>query len=225
MFSTLISDCDGVLLDSEVVAFEVLVHEVQTIFPNLDVTAHLHSAFGQKTEELVRQLAVLAGSSIPAGFLQALRQRTDAAIEQRARAIADVAILVNWPQLKAVASNSGTARVRAAVQQVGVLARSDVRVFSADEVAQPKPAPDLYLRVAQCLAVEPAQCLVIEDSLSGVVAAQAAGMTVIGFTGGAHIPPNYAATLRQAGVDAVFERMTDLPEVLRRVAGWTHNNF
>lgn len=219
-YSTLISDCDGVLIDSEVVAFEVLLSEAQTIFPQLNVKQHLSSAFGQKTEELVRQLAVKADAPIPKGFLQHLRQVTDAAIEQKATAISDVDILVNRPQLKAIASNSGMARVWAAAQMVGVIKRGGIQVFSADEVAQPKPAPDLYHLVARRLNVLPAQCLVIEDSLSGVVAAQVAGMSVIGFTGGAHIPPEHEAALWAAGVVDVFHSMKDLPKVLEKTAGW-----
>ena len=221
MFTTLISDCDGVLIDSEVVAFEVLVAEAQAIFPQIDVSAHLNCAFGQKTEELVRQLAVKAGVSIPDGFLQHLRRVTDRSIEMRAKAVTDVAVLVNWPQLKAIASNSGTVRVRAAAELVGALQRDDVHIFSADQVAAPKPAPDLYQLVAQRLKVLPADCLVIEDSLSGVVSARAAGMAVIGFTGGAHIPEGHEQVLREAGVLDVFHEMKELPQVLKRIANWS----
>lgn len=219
-YTTLISDCDGVLIDSEVVAFEVLLIETQMIFPHIKVRQHLSNAFGQKTEELVRQLAIKADTSIPTGFLEHLRLVTDAAIEQRATAISDVDILVNTPQLKAVASNSGMARVWAAAQMVGAIKRGGIQVFSADEVAQPKPAPDLYQLVARRLNVLPEQCLVIEDSLSGVVAAKVAGMSVIGFTGGAHIPPEHEAALWAAGVVDVCHRMKDLPQVLQKIAGW-----
>lgn len=221
MYTTLISDCDGVLIDSELVAFQVLVAEAQSIFPQISVKDYLTSAFGQKTEELVRQLAAKAQAEIPKGFLHHLRQVTDAAIEQKATAIADVDVLVNMPQLKAIASNSGTARVWSAAQLVGAVKRGGIQVFSADEVAAPKPAPDLYQLVARRLNVAPEACLVIEDSLSGVVAAQVAGMAVIGFTGGAHIPPEHESTLRAAGVLEVFHRMRDLPKVLEKIAKWS----
>ncbi len=220
MLTTLISDCDGVLVDSEVVAFEVLVREAQAIFPQMNVNLHLTSAFGQKTEELVRQLAVKANAVIPEGFLLHLRQVTDATIEAQAKAVADVGVLVSLPELKAVASNSGMARVRAAAKVVGLLNRGDVQIFSADQVENPKPAPDLYHLVAQSLAVSPQSCLVIEDSLSGVVAAQRAGMQVIGFTGGAHIPAGHDDALREAGVLDVFQHMKDLPFMLKKLTHW-----
>ena len=73
------------------------------------------------------------------------------------------------------------ARIVSAISKVGLNARSDVRIFSADQVKQPKPAPDLYLLVAHEMALQPAECVVVEDSISGVLAALAAGMGVIGF--------------------------------------------
>lgn len=220
-FTTLISDCDGVLIDSEVVAHEVLINETQAVFTSVDCDAFLLSSFGQKTEDLVRQLAEHAGQVIPAGFLKQLRINTDSNIEARSLPVQHVDALVNYPWLKAVASNSGMARVQSAVNKVGLTAcRPEVKVFSADQVAQPKPAPDLYLLAAKELGVEPAQCIVLEDSASGVKAALAAGMSVIGFTGGLHIPQHHAADLHDMGVLAVFDDMRDLPQVLNRIAGW-----
>ena len=219
-YTTLISDCDGVLIDSEVVAHEVLVRETQAVFSNVDCNAFLSSSFGQKTEELVRQVAQFAEQSIPDGFLQHLRIVTDATIEQHAFPVKHVEILVNHPRLKAVASNSGMARIVSAISKVGLDARSDVKIFSADQVKQPKPAPDLYVLAAHEMALNPAECVVIEDSTSGVLAALAAGMGVIGFVGGLHIPTHHAADLREMGVLTVFDTMQELPQVLSRSVGW-----
>lgn len=222
VFTTLISDCDGVLIDSEVVAHEVLVRETQAVFTSVDCDAFLKSSFGQKTEELVRQVAQEAGQAIPDGFLKQLRINTDAMIEQHSLPVQHADVLVNYPHLRAVASNSGMARVMSAVRKVGLSKRSDVKVFSADQVTQPKPAADLYLFAASELSVHPSQCLVIEDSASGVQAALAAGMAVIGFVGGLHIPKDHAATLHDMGVLTVFDDMRELPQVLQRFAAWAH---
>ncbi|AXF85317.1 Fructose-1-phosphate phosphatase YqaB [Ephemeroptericola cinctiostellae] len=219
-YTTLISDCDGVLIDSEVVAHEVLVRETQAVFSNVNCNAFLISSFGQKTEELVRQVAQFSGRSIPDDFLKHLRTVTDAAIEQHAFPVKHVEILVNHPRLKAVASNSGMARIVSAISKVGLDARSDVKILSADQVKQPKPAPDLYLLAAHEMGLEPAECVVIEDSTSGVLAALAAGMGVIGFVGGLHIPMHHAADLREMGVLTVFDSMQYLPQVLSRSVGW-----
>ena len=219
-FSTLISDCDGVLIDSEVVAHEVLVHETQAVFPSVNVDALLKSSFGQKTEELVRQVARHAHQEIPDGFLRRLRILTDASIEELALPVANVDVLLRCPQLKAVVSNSGMARIMSAVSKIR-LQRDDVKIYSADQVTEPKPSPMLYQLAAQGLAVAPEQCLVIEDSSSGVRAALAAGMSVLGFVGGQHIPPSHAADLLEMGVLAVFDEMEDLPQLLEQTAGWT----
>jgi beta-phosphoglucomutase-like phosphatase (HAD superfamily) len=81
-------------------------------------------------------------------------------------------------------------------------------------VERGKPAPDLFLHAAATLDVEPNDCIVIEDSLPGVQAAVAAGMTVFGFTGASHIRDGHADRLREAGVDGVFESMAALPALL-----------
>ncbi len=223
--TTLISDCDGVLIDSEVIAFQVLIEQASSVFTNIDVGAQLSHSFGQKTESLVQQLANVSQQAIPEGFLKNLRNLTDAQIMQTAQPIQGVEILINQTRLKAVVSNSGTARVQAATTLVGVLQRDDVLILSADEVRAPKPAPDLYLLAAQRLSVLAEQCLVIEDSISGIVAAKAAGMRVIGFTGGAHIPAGHDLAMRAAGVCAVFGSMQELPQLLQEIAGWDSTPF
>lgn len=219
-FTTLITDCDGVLIDSEVVAHVVLVRETQMVFPEIDVDAFLVSSFGQKTEDLVQRVADACGRKIPNGFLQHLRVQTNWNIEQYALPVEGVAVLVEHPRLRAVVSNSGIARIMSAVIKVGLAARADVVVFSADRVAHPKPAPDVYLLAAHEIGVNPVDCLVIEDSPAGIAAALAAGMSVLGFVGGLHIPTHHASQLLALGATAVFEHMSELPSVLKRVADW-----
>lgn len=219
-FTTLITDCDGVLIDSEVVAHVVLVRETQVVFPEVDVDAFLVNSFGRKTEDLVNQVANAAGREIPKGFLRHLRVQTDANIEQYALPVEGVATLVYHPRLRAVVSNSGMARISSAVTKVGLSSRTDVVIYSADRVTHPKPAPDLYLLAASEMDVEPAQCLVIEDSPAGIKAALAAGMGVLGFVGGLHIPTHHASQLLAMGVLEVFEHMSDLPSVLKRLTDW-----
>jgi beta-phosphoglucomutase-like phosphatase (HAD superfamily) len=83
-------------------------------------------------------------------------------------------------------------------------------------VARGKPAPDLFLHAAQQQGVRPERCLVIEDSLSGVVAAHAAGMAIIGFVGGGHCRPGHADAMRDGGCVEVFARMDDVAKFLGR---------
>ncbi|HVX29990.1 MAG TPA: HAD-IA family hydrolase [Nitrolancea sp.] len=81
-------------------------------------------------------------------------------------------------------------------------------------VARGKPAPDLFLYAARQRGIRPERCLVIEDSLSGVVAALAAGMAAIGFVGGSHCRPGHADAMRDAGCIAVFARMDDVAKFI-----------
>src|SRR5699024_7858128 len=88
-------------------------------------------------------------------------------------------------------------------------------VYSAEHVVNAKPAPDLFLHAAAQLGVAPADCLVIEDSVNGVKAGLAAGMTVWGFLGGGHADDGLAARLRAAGVSKV---LADWPDAARQIA-------
>ena len=88
-------------------------------------------------------------------------------------------------------------------------------IFSAAEVSRGKPHPDLFLFAASAMGAAPRDCLVIEDSVAGVAAARAAGMTVFGFVGGSHFSgPGQAAELTSAGADLIFDDMARLPEIL-----------
>lgn len=219
-WTTLITDCDGVLIDSEVVAHAVLVRETAKVFAQVDVAQYVNDSFGKKMEHLVLLLAKRAGTEVPEAFIEHLRAATDAGIESQADAMADVQRLTRLPQLKAVVSNSAHPRIASALRKVGLDERSDLLVLSGDDVPMPKPAPDIYHLAARTLKVRPEECLVIEDSEAGVLAALAAGMSVIGFVGGAHIPAGHEARLRALGVERVFEHMSLLPDVLRELTDW-----
>ena len=92
-------------------------------------------------------------------------------------------IAVPW----CVATSSSPPRVTRSLEIVGLEARARGRIFTASEVAQGKPAPDLFLHAARQMGADPARCLVIEDSLTGIRAGLAAGMTVWRFTGASHL--------------------------------------
>jgi beta-phosphoglucomutase-like phosphatase (HAD superfamily) len=92
----------------------------------------------------------------------------------------------------------------------GLLPRFEGKLFSSRDVARPKPAPDVYLHAARHCQVAPGDCVVVEDTPTGIVAGVAAGMTVLGYTA---LTP--ADRMRAAGAHHLFDRMTDLPELVR----------
>lgn len=117
-----------------------------------------------------------------------------------------------------VASNGTYNRV---LGTVGVLGLSDYfvpHIYSAEQVAEGKPAPDLFLHAASAFDAAPDNCLVIEDSLHGVAAALAADMTVFGFTGASHFGPDHEDALHSAGAHEVFGEMLALPELIRSIS-------
>jgi beta-phosphoglucomutase-like phosphatase (HAD superfamily) len=95
-------------------------------------------------------------------------------------------------------------------------------IYSAVEVGslEPKPAPNVYLHAAAELEIDPREALVLEDSVFGVTAARAAGMRVVGFTGGRHTWPGHADLLTEAGAETVIRRFTDLPAVAEALMAW-----
>jgi beta-phosphoglucomutase-like phosphatase (HAD superfamily) len=114
-----------------------------------------------------------------------------------------------------VASGSSLAYIQRALELTDLVAPFDGNLFSASMVSRPKPAPDLFLYAAAAMGVEPQDCVVVEDSPSGIAAARAAGMFVIGFTGGSHLEADVVrADYLAAGCGAVLKSMAELGRYL-----------
>jgi HAD superfamily hydrolase (TIGR01509 family) len=110
---------------------------------------------------------------------------------------------------RCVASSGDHERIRRALRAAGLLARfPEQAIFSVEDVAHGKPAPDLFLHAAARMGFEPASSVVMEDSVAGVQAGVAAGMRVLGYARGAE-----AQELRAAGAEP-FGAMERLPELL-----------
>ncbi|WP_153099448.1 HAD family hydrolase [Paraburkholderia hayleyella] len=215
MFDHLICDCDGVLVDSEIIADHVLLDTLTTLFPGHDFGPAVKTAFGQQTSSFLAGIATRFNLTLPTNLLDTIEQRVAEALAVSLSPIHGVReALLQIPLPAAVVSNSQMARVRASVQCAGLSEIFAERIFSAEQVARPKPDPDVYLFAAQQLGVDPVRCLVLEDSVVGLNAARAAGMQTIAFIGASHIPPGYADTLRQLGITRIIERMEALPALV-----------
>ena len=208
-------DCDGVLVDSEIIACRVLAAEIGTQIPNLDQAAFAAKIFGVTDHDAVRLAEAEHGIHLPDGFAD----RTAAAIHREvlrcvepvpgaAEAVESIALP------KAVVSNSPLERVGKMLDRTGLRRFFDDRLFCAEMVARPKPFPDVYLSAAETLGAEPANCIAVEDSIAGATAAVAAGMTVVGFLGGSHIQPGHGDRLRKVGVGSLCTAMGDLNAAL-----------
>jgi HAD superfamily hydrolase (TIGR01509 family) len=215
MIDHLICDCDGVLVDSEVIADHVLFDTLSRTFPGVDFRAAVASAFGQQTSRFLDDLASRFNLTMPENFLETIDHNCEVAIADSVCPINGVRDALRQVALPAaVVSNSRLTRVHASVRRAGLDAIFGERIFSAEQVARPKPYPDVYLHAASVLDVAPARCLVVEDSISGLNAARAAGMKTIAFVGASHIPSGYADVLREMGITRIMEHMDELPALV-----------
>ena len=208
-------DCDGVLVDSEVIAARVLSRELVAIGFPLTPEDCLARYTGISLPAVVARIEDEWGHKVPVDFLDRLRHSDAQAFRNELRAIPhvrEVAAGIRVP--KCVASSSRLAKIRLTLSLTGLLELFDPHLFSAEMVAHGKPAPDLFLFAAAQMGVKPASCLVVEDSEAGVRAGVAAEMRVLGFVGGAHCRPGHDARLAAAGAERIFADMRDLPDLL-----------
>ena len=205
-----IFDCDGVLVDSEILAIEVeiaILAECGLVYEPAEYGRRFlglnDAAF---REALARDSLDLTGRPLPDDFLhRAHTQRWDACQDRLTEVAGCGAAVATLALPKAVASSSGAGFLREKLRLTGLLESFDPHIYSADLVARAKPHPDVFLHAAGALSVSPALCLAIEDSVNGVLSARAAGMTVWGFAGGGHMDDASAARLMEAGAERKVE--------------------
>jgi HAD superfamily hydrolase (TIGR01509 family) len=219
----IIFDCDGVLVDSELLSCRCLAE----LLTELDVPASqeevLDLFLGRSVTAVVAHYEARS-FRLPADFEARLGQRVKDAFTAELQPIRDIAeVLRHLESPYCVASSSDAERVAHSLELTGLAGLFGKRVFTAGLVANGKPAPDLFLYAAAKMRAKPAETLVIEDSVSGVKAARAAGMTVWGFVGGSHHgSTGRRRSLRSAGAERVFDNMTDL---LKLKAGRAHGGI
>ena len=216
-FDLVIFDCDGVLIDSELLSVEADLACLAEDGIVLSAEEILERYTGISMAGMLADLEARHGRSFP-DFAVCHRQRLRALFEAGLRPIPGVAeVLLSLDCKICVASSSTPERLQHALTLVGLFGRFHPNIFSTTEVARGKPAPDLFLHAARQMAVKPERCVVIEDSIPGVIAAGAAGMIAIGFTGGAHCPPRHDSRLYAEGAALVIDSMALLPSALTRL--------
>jgi HAD superfamily hydrolase (TIGR01509 family) len=211
-----IFDCDGVLVDSELIFARVLAEcLVGMDFPTT-IDEAITLGFGKNRATLSAAVEARFGQALPDTFFEKFAARSAAVFERELLPVPGVdELLAALPLQRCVASNGHLDRVRKRLAVTRLLPFFDPHVFSAIQVAHGKPAPDLFLFAAGQLGVRPGDCIVVEDSVPGVEAAIAAQMPVVGFCGGSHCPDGHADRLSAVGCSQVFARMTDLAAYLR----------
>jgi HAD superfamily hydrolase (TIGR01509 family) len=211
----LIFDCDGVLVDSEVLANTILAELMTTLGRPMTTQQALEIFTGLRLQDVLASAEALLSFPIPADQGAAAGQRLLELIRRELKPVKGVhGALGLLPYPRCVASSSTRDRLDLSLEVTGLKGLFGERVFSADQVEHGKPAPDLCLLAARSFAVAPADCIVIEDSTLGIRAAVVAGMKTIGFAGASHATTELARQLKTAGADIVIAAMSDLPSAV-----------
>jgi len=206
----IIFDCDGVLIDSEILSCRCLSDVLAGYGIKLGVDQALDLFLGRSVTA-VREHYEALGHLIPEQFAAELKVRIRAAFLSSLCPVEGVSSVLEDLRIPhCVASSSDIDRVSFSLSLTGLALHFDTRVYTSQMVERGKPAPDLFVYAAERMQVDPHRTLVVEDSVSGVKAGKAAGMTVWGFVGGSHYQSRDGkAMLREAGADRVFGQMAD----------------
>ncbi|MFC2966983.1 HAD family hydrolase [Acidimangrovimonas pyrenivorans] len=207
-----IFDCDGVLVDSEAPAFEMMAEEFTRHGLPLSPEDVARDYVGG-TMRMVWHRARAAGASLPDDWVEKFYVRLYARLGEGTPLIAGIEAVLDALDGAgipyAVGSNGSPQKMQVTLgQHPAVMARFEGRLFSGQELGAPKPEPGLYLHAAQALGVAAANCVVVEDSPTGCIAARRAGIPCCGFA--AH---DDGERLAAEGA-RVFHRMADLPGLL-----------
>ena len=190
-FDLVIFDCDGVLIDSEIISARMLVAELGKLGVVIDLDYVGRHFLGRSYPTVMKQIRSEFGLTLPDTFEDDYREALLAAFQRDLRGVPHVRdVLAGIGVPFCVATSSSPRRAAMSLGLVGLDDLVGDRLFTSTMVAHGKPAPDLFLLAADRMGAEPARTLVIEDSLTGIRAGLAAGMTVWRFVGGSHLGPD-----------------------------------
>jgi HAD superfamily hydrolase (TIGR01509 family) len=213
LIEAVIFDCDGVLVDSEVLALEVELAALAEIGLDYDQAEFAARFMGMNNLTFFEALSVdcraRKGHDLPEGFAQACHARYRAAFTRLGEVPGAGAAISSIVHRKAVASSSEGNVLEEKLRRTGLWDLFTPHIYSTDLVRHAKPAPDIFLHAAQALNAQPVKCVALEDSSNGVRAARAAGMRVWGFLGGGHMDAASGERLLAAGAERV---VADWPE-------------
>ncbi len=215
-FDLVIFDCDGVLVDSEVISTHTLLETLRAHGLDVDIGYVRKAYLGRSISVVKQDYLRLSGHDLPEAFEAEFMARLFAAYRRDLAAMAGVRELLEALTLPhCMATSSSVERATLSLELTGLMPFFAGRIFCTSMVARGKPAPDLFLHAACAMGVDPARCLVIEDSEAGIIAGRSAGMAVWRFVGGSHFkdtgtPP----AVTEPGV-AMFHSMDAMAAKLR----------
>lgn len=217
----LIFDCDGVLIDSEIIAARVQSEMLLEEGIELDAAESAARFAGLTWPTILARLSEETGHRFSEAFMKRVDEEIDRRLGSEAEEIVGAREILERLDLpRCICSNSSAARLELELDHVGLWDLFRPYVFSAADVGLAKPAPDVFLHALKVFEVAGPQAVVIEDSVHGVAGARAAGCRVVGFTGAAHSYAGHADALTEAGAETVISRLIDFPAVVEVFADW-----
>lgn len=182
-----IFDCDGVLIDSEIISARVLLSHLASVGVKVDFNHFRTNFMGRSWPKVVADIRINYGLALDAEFEETYRRELLEAFSRELRPTSGIVkVLEKLAVPFCLATSSSPKRVSRSLELTGLAKFFTDKCFTASQVPNGKPAPDLFLLAASAMHVEPAHCLVIEDSEPGIEAARRANMRHYRYTGGQH---------------------------------------
>lgn len=215
MLDLVIFDCDGVLVDSEIIACRVLAEMVGHYVPQIDQARFAAESVGRTNDAILSDLSATYNAPFPDDMKAQVRLAIDKDLAANLQPVTGATAMLGALTLpRAVASNSHSDRLMASLTKTNLLRHFNEHVFGVDRVPNPKPAPDLYQLALEMTGVAAERAVVVEDSLTGLTAARAAGLSVIGFIGASGVADGQTELLMDAGASIVIDTLAALPALL-----------
>jgi HAD superfamily hydrolase (TIGR01509 family) len=222
----IIFDCDGVLVDSEIIAARVEAELLTAAGYEIEAEDLARLYAGLTFRDIMLRIEKESQQLFQATLIDEAEAMVDRKLRNEVRAIEGVhEAVASVTTKRCICSNSGSSRLEAMLTRTRLLPFFEGRIFSSLDTpsAKPKPAPDVFLHAASVMEADPRKTFVVEDSVHGVAGARSAGMRVIGFTGASHSHPGHADMLTEAGAETVIRRWADFPAVVAALSEWSED--
>lgn len=210
-------DNDGTIVDSEIIAARIMLKLLDQYGLQLSERDYNMRFPGLRTRDIVIALQAEEGFEAPPDFIRQVHDEHRAEFHRSLRAIQGMPALFKSLKVpKSMVSNGSVLHVERCLKKVRLHHALDGFIFSAEQVENPKPSPDVYLFALEKLGLSPHETLVVEDSVTGILAAKAAGIQSVGFLGATHIHDGHGQKLWDAGADFVVPNAAGLAQVLKK---------
>ena len=216
-------DCDGTLIDSEMITCTVEAELLGEAGFEISVKEFVRRFAGTSKQHINDTMHAQTGRHLPDDYEQRVASRLLERLWREAKPIEGVHEMLDRLDCpRCVCSNAGMEKLKVEMQRTELWDRFRPYIYSAQDIegiAQ-KPEPDVYLHAAKEFGAAADECIVVEDSITGVQSGVAAGMRVIGITAGCHIEPGHAEKLTDAGALTVTNRITEIPALVEALSQW-----